>query len=258
MCGLHERSDLASLVMAFEEFHDPAIAVLYDTVCPLSEDSGFHLALATELGARKLLDVGCGTGSLSVELARSGRHVTGVEPAEAMLAIARTRPSTELVTWVDGQASDVVDRGFDLALMTAHVAQVIADDAVLQKNFSAIAERLVPGGHLVFDSRSPVTQGQTWAKANRPARRFVHPALGSFEVRRIFTGNEGHVTHFELRYRFDNGRQLVSHNSLSFRSLDQLTEMLGVAGLRVETVWGDWDRSALADESGEMIFLAVR
>ncbi len=50
----------------------------------------FAVARAEQLGARRVLDLGCGSGPLFEPLASRGISVTGVEPAPAMLELART------------------------------------------------------------------------------------------------------------------------------------------------------------------------
>ena len=57
-------------------------------------DWDYYLALAARIvGAEKaparVLEVGCGTGALAVEMVRMGAEVTELDPAEAMLAVAR-------------------------------------------------------------------------------------------------------------------------------------------------------------------------
>ncbi len=243
-------------VLLFEEFNDPRLAELYDTVCPLSADSTFHLRTIDELDPQSVLDVGCGTGALTVEIARTGRTVTGVDPAEPMIRIARRRPDTDLVRWVHGQADDVGHSLVDMALMTAHVAQVITDDQALQSTFNAIADRLTVSGTLIFDSRNPVFQGRGWTAAWNQPQRFVHPVAGGFVVTQELTGAEDNLTTYELRYEFANGTKLVSHNELRFRSQEQLTSMLDNAGLVVRQLFGDWDRAAVDKHSPELIFVA--
>ena len=49
----------------------------------------FAVAKAEESGARRVLDVGCGSGPLFAPLATRGISVTGLEPAPAMLELAR-------------------------------------------------------------------------------------------------------------------------------------------------------------------------
>ncbi|MBQ1188434.1 MAG: methyltransferase domain-containing protein [Peptococcaceae bacterium] len=40
---------------------------------------------------KRLLDLGCGTGSISIPLAQKGYQVTGVDLSEEMLAVAREK-----------------------------------------------------------------------------------------------------------------------------------------------------------------------
>jgi SAM-dependent methyltransferase len=115
-------------VNLFAEYTDPRLVPLYDTVCPFAADTIFYLEFAVTLNASVIVDVGCGTGRLTTELARRGHRVIGVDPSPAMLEIARRRPGGEQVGWVEGDASQIDVAGVDLVIMTGHVAQVIADE----------------------------------------------------------------------------------------------------------------------------------
>ena len=48
-----------------------------------------YAAIVDELGARSVLDVGCGTGTFALLLAARGIEVVGVDPAVASLDVAR-------------------------------------------------------------------------------------------------------------------------------------------------------------------------
>jgi SAM-dependent methyltransferase len=56
---------------------------------PLFDRLRFAVDQSVALGARRVLDVGCGSGPLFGPLAEAGIHVTGVDPAPAMVALAR-------------------------------------------------------------------------------------------------------------------------------------------------------------------------
>lgn len=88
---------------------DPRLAALYDIECAGRWDHDLYLALATELGAASVVDIGCGTGVFAVDAAAPGRRVIGVDPAVAMLDLARTRPGGERVEWIHGTADDIPD-----------------------------------------------------------------------------------------------------------------------------------------------------
>lgn len=80
-------------------FADPLLAVLYDFFDDDRSDLDVYDAIVDELGARKVVDVGCGTGSLAVRLAARDIAVTGVDPAVASIDVGRTKPYADRVTW---------------------------------------------------------------------------------------------------------------------------------------------------------------
>ena len=103
------------------------------------------------LGGRagKILDAGCGTGRVAVELARRGHEVTGVEVDPAMLDVARAKGPQ--LSWVQGDLSDpALELGgpFDLVATAGNVMIFLApgtEPAVVGN----LARSLAPGGLLV-------------------------------------------------------------------------------------------------------------
>lgn len=94
-----------------------------------------------------LLDAGCGTGRVAIELAHRGYDVVGVDLDEAMLAEARSK-APELA-WTVGDLLDVdLGRSFDLVVMPGNVMIFVApgtESAVL----SNLARQTRPGGLVV-------------------------------------------------------------------------------------------------------------
>lgn len=85
--------------------------------------------LREELGARRVLDVGCGTGTFAILLADRGCEVTGVDPALASLGVARAKPGGDGVRWILGDARSLSRLQADLATMTGNVAQAMVQRA---------------------------------------------------------------------------------------------------------------------------------
>lgn len=105
---------------------------------------------------RRLLDVGCGTGNHSIELARRGWQVTGVDLSQSMLDLgaqkARDLPEAQRPTWLQGDARHF-DTGaqVDVAIMMfAVVGYLTSNDDVLT-GLRNIRRQLKPGGLFVCD-----------------------------------------------------------------------------------------------------------
>ena len=64
-------------------FADPRLARLYDLFDEPRDDLSLYLEIAAGVGARSVLDLGCGTGSFATLLADAGLTVFGVDPALA-------------------------------------------------------------------------------------------------------------------------------------------------------------------------------
>jgi SAM-dependent methyltransferase len=152
-------------------FAEPRQAVLYDVFDNDRGDLEAYERIADEVGARHVVDVGCGTGSLAVRLAELGFAVIGVDPAEASLDVARAKPGAELVTWVPGDATALVGlvTAADLAVMTGNVAQVFVTDEDWNATLRAVRACLRPGGWFVFETRrAEVRDWETWDVAPSP------------------------------------------------------------------------------------------
>jgi SAM-dependent methyltransferase len=242
------------------EFTDPRLVAVYETVNAYAPGTqpDFYLGLAAELGVRSVVDLGCGTGLITRELARQGYDVTGVDPAFAMLEVARHRPDGERVRWIHGDASLLPAGEADLAIMSGHVAQFFADDDEWAGALRALWRALRPGGRLAFESRDPrAREWERWTSDHR--RTYDDPAAGRIEVWAEVRDARDGVIAYDNHYAFvATGEEVVSPTRLRFRTLEQLTDSLVDAGFSVERVFGHWDRRAPGPASPELVLVACR
>jgi SAM-dependent methyltransferase len=237
-------------------FAHPRLAVLYDTFDGdgTREDLDHYVAITGELGADSVVDVGCGTGNLAVRLAAGGRRVVGVDPAEASLQVARSKPGADAVTWIHGDATALPPLAADLALMTGNVAQVFVTDDDWAQTLDAVGSALRPGGHLVFEIRRPEYRAwEEWAAGTAPVTMEV-PGAGTVEQRRQVTDVDLPYVSFRYTYRFaSDGAVVTSDSTLRFRSRAEVEASLSAHGFRVLDV-----REAPDRPGREFVFVAER
>lgn len=233
-------------------FADARLAPLYDAFDGARDDLRLYLDIADELRADLVLDIGCGTGSLAIMLADSGRTVVGVDPAAASLDVAQEKDPARRITWVQGDATGAPALGFDLAVMTANVAQVFLTDDDWTRTLRAIHSALRPGGHLVFESRRPAHRG--WEEWDTAPVTIDVPGTGPVERRLAITEVSLPYVSFRFTYRFlADGTVLTSDSTLRFREPDELEASLVTAGFRAPDV-----RDAPDRPGRELVFIAGR
>jgi SAM-dependent methyltransferase len=242
--------------MTCDSYGDPRLSAVYDALNPPAADSAFYLDLAGNR-PRTILDMGCGTGWLAADLAARGHAVTGADPAGAMLDIARARPGGDRVAWVRSDAAglDLATR-FDLIVMTGHVFQVFLDDATTLASLKTLRRHLGPGGRLAFETRNPaVREWQEWTAEETRTQAVTSgiPVTVHYDV----TSISGEIITYETHFEFGPGDRNVSIGHLRFIDAGKLSQLLTAAGFTDLTWFGNWDRSALADSSPEIIVIAT-
>jgi ubiquinone/menaquinone biosynthesis C-methylase UbiE len=99
-----------------------------------------------------VLDLGCGTGNAAIAAARCGAVVTGVDPAERLLEVARQRAVEERlsIAFSRGDAGDIPARDGSFDLVLSVFAVIFAPDA--QRAAAEMVRVLRPGGRIVMTS----------------------------------------------------------------------------------------------------------
>ncbi|WP_026817993.1 class I SAM-dependent methyltransferase [Arthrobacter castelli] len=231
---------------------------LYDAVNTWGVDDEFFLKFATSATAARVLDLGCGTGRVTLAVALAGCMVTGVDPDGPRLEAARAKPKAGRVEWIVGDSTVIpADYEFDAAIMSANVAQEILDDAELARSSADIAGQLVPGGRLAFDSRDPMARGwEAWTKER--SHKIVKLPEGQsqhwYQTTHVDEAN-GPVEFCAHEVGVD-GTENIGCDTLRFRSEEQLRTMLSEAGLVVDDVFGGFAGEPVGQGIGSLVITA--
>ncbi len=105
--------------------------------------------LLSDSGGRRVLDAGCGTGRVAIELHRRGFTVTGVDADPAMLATARAKAPD--LPWIHADLSDPAEfhtPPVDLVLLAGNV-MIFLEPGTEGRALANLAPGLANGGLLV-------------------------------------------------------------------------------------------------------------
>jgi SAM-dependent methyltransferase len=245
----------------YKEYNDPIMASIYDSNNQHDPfEKKFYFDFANAINAKKIIDLGCGTGLLTIPLSELGYQVIGVEPAESMLDIAKQKPNSKTIKWLKGDALDLSEENADLVIMTAHVAQFLLEDEYFLCCLQSINKSLKKGGYLVFDSRNKLLSVDElgWPQKDTPKEKYDPINGKTLWWVEILVINNNRITYEIHTLIVETQNVLTSINELIFRSKEEITNFLLQSNFIVEKIYGNWDKQDLKKDSPEFIFVAKK
>lgn len=235
---------------------DERLVALYDVGNTDGPDHDFYRSLAEQVSAGRIVDLGCGTGILTVTLAGAERTVLGVDPSAVMLRYAEARPGGDGMEWVLGDSRSVAPVRADLVLMTGNVAMHVLGEDWL-RTLADLHDCLVPGGTLVFETRTPaVRPWEHWVGS--PSTRDTPAGRLTEWMEVVPPGPDGVLTYLAHNVFEATGEHLIETQTLAFRALDRVCQDLTEAGFAVHDTHGGWDSRPASDESPVFVLVARR
>jgi SAM-dependent methyltransferase len=121
----------------------------FEDLAATGMDMHGEAALVASYGPATVLDAGCGTGRVAIELASRGYDVVGVDVDPAMLAAARSKAPS--LTWAEADLTDPafdLGRTFDVVVMAGNVL-IFVPSGTEGEVIANTARHVAPGGRLV-------------------------------------------------------------------------------------------------------------
>jgi SAM-dependent methyltransferase len=253
--------------------YDSFIADYYDE-SPLVKgrrlDVQFYRDAAREFGD-PVLELGCGTGRITIALAEAGKRITGLDLSERMLeravkkrAALRVEARERLHLIQGDMARFDLGEKFRLVIIPFRPFQHLLEVRQQVDCLDCVRKHLAPGGRLILDvfqtdaerMHDPVHMREmlvteyrtTDGRQVRITERVVafHRAEQRNDVEMIFS------------IRHPDGRQerLVFAWTLRYFFRYEIEHLLARCGFRGSALYGNFDRTPIRDESPEMIFVA--
>ncbi len=255
------RKGLAFPTMTTEDalYRDKVLVAAYDPLNRERRDFAFYRSQLPASQCR-VLDVGCGTGALAIQLAELGHSITALDPEPEMIAFAKERPGAHQVSWIVGATANLpASLRFDVVIMTGHAFQCLLEDAHISAFFRDTTAALSPDGILVFETRNPAVRVfETWTPCNAaPPVPTGHNR--TVQVFHEVLAVEDEIVKFRETYRFEpGGTEKTSVSRLRFAGKTLIARLADQAGLKSTDIFGDWDGCAVDENvSPELIFRMI-
>jgi SAM-dependent methyltransferase len=237
------------------------IPLVYDQINGWGKDDQFFLGLLNKINAKKIADLGSGTGRLTTHFAKAGYHITAIDPNEEAIEYAKSKEYPNGVTWIVGDSTYLKTNSFDAVIMTANVAQVFLTEDSWQNVISDVYRALKSGGNFIFDTRNPLAKvWEQWEKDETPD---VATDQLSGEPLEIWTEYEGFVEDvFTFYETVKNARtdEIVIREKMQliFRTQEEIYKSLQQVGFPQIHTYGDWEFKQATEETKSFIFHGVK
>lgn len=226
------------------------------------EDLAFYTRLAREVGG-PTLELGCGTGRLTIPLAESGVEMTGLDLSSPMLTLARQKAASRNVgvTWVEADfRSFALGRTFGLVFVPANSLTNLLDRESLEGFFRSVREHLAPGGRLALQIYNPsLTVLMRDASQRYPVGQFQHPDSGRTVVvthTHVYDAAT-QINHILWHYQTEGAEEQVASLKMRVFYPQEIDALLYYNGFTSIAKYGDWGEAPFITNSTKQVIVCA-
>jgi len=253
--------------------YDSFIADYYDESPVMRgrvQDVSFYREAAREFGD-PVLELGCGTGRITMALAEAGKRITGLDLSERMLeravkkrAALRVEARERLHLVQGNMAGFDLGEKFRLVIIPFRPFQHLLEVHEQMNCLECARKHLAPGGRLILDvfqtdaerMHDPVHMRETLVtEYNTADGRRVKVGERVAAFRRAEQINDVEMI-FSVKHTGGREERLVFAWPLRYFFRYEVEHLLARCGFKVTAEYGNFDRSPIHDDSPEMIFVA--
>lgn len=232
------------------------------------DDIAFYLAKAKELGG-PVLELGCGTGRVSIPLAEDGSEIWALDLSDEMLSQLRGKlkqlsaPAVRRLHIVHGSMAGFdLGRKFDLIIVPFRAFQALAERAEQETCLECVKKHLSDRGRFIMHVFKPkAVFEESWVQPESFDWEVIDPRTGktlSRYERRRRIDLDRQVLYVDLIYRTEGSNQdIVEPLAVSYFYEEQMRSLLQRHGFDIIEELGYFDGRPIAS-GPELIFICRR
>ena len=253
-------------VAAAERDYHGTNALLYDKIQGDIGDIDFFLKLVGSTPC-KILELGSGTGRITIPLARAGHKVFALDSSSDMHDILSQKTPPELqasIVHIHSDMTDIpVDETFDMAILPLNTVHHLTDPSSRERCFRSVNEHLPPEALFVIDLVVPTGD-------------LVANTEGNYQLRML--DMDGSTSYVWIMYsQYNPKSQLNVLNFLTIRteknrgtditvtpaaeyypSAGEMRLLLESAGFRIRSMYGNYDCAPFEDSPGRTMIVVAQ
>jgi len=234
----------------------------------LRDDIPFYIEYAKKTGG-KVLELGCGTGRVSIALAREGIKVTGIDLSEQMLEIFNKKISMEpelkaKINLVHGNMANFnLNDKFSLIIAPFRAFQALTDDTDIINSLNCIYEHLDINGIFIINVFKPYKNlDESWCYAEKIQWERFDEKTGNYVVKKhwgdkIDVKNQIIYPHLAYEVTDPSGKKslYIEDLRLKYYYEYQLEDILVKSGFNIIERFGWYDKKSIEEANREIIFV---
>lgn len=233
----------------------------YDQRYIPAEDIPFWINQVKRYGV-PVLELACGTGRVSVPLAKEGFQVSGIDISDSMLAEAKKKSSQENINveWIKADIRDFdLGKKFPLIIFPANTICLLLESDDLEACLSCVKRHLRPNGRFVIDVFNPRLD----ILLRDPEKRYPnseYPDPDTQTTIKVMESNiydsASQINRIKLLYQFPGkAEEIVEELNMRIYFPQELDSLLKYNGFRIEAKFGNHDEKPFDSGSTKQLVI---
>jgi SAM-dependent methyltransferase len=236
----------------------------------LNSDIPFYMEYAEKQNGY-ILELGCGTGRVSIELAKNGFNVTGLDLSEQMLSVFKNKINSlpeniqKSINLIHENMADFrINKKYSLIIAPFRAFQTLTKDKDINKSLECIKEHLDINGIFIINVFRPSKiLDESWCSEEKIQWEQEDPGTGHYIIKKDFReriDTKNQIIYpkfiFEIKDKKGNVEKIIENLELKYYYYDQLRTKLIENGFLITEEYGWYDKSKI--ENGKELIMICR